>query len=85
MSRITNEQELTALVEKVAKALPSTTEEAVNAFLDARMKSYDKVTKVDSHLVTKAGKIYLPYPYNKQFVGKLHSLSEDSVDDEYDF
>ena len=85
MARINSEVETTELASSIVAVLPDKTEEAVNAFLDARFTPYDKATRTDAHLKLKAGKTYLPYPYNSMLVAKLHEgVASEVEEDPYD-
>jgi hypothetical protein len=83
--RITTEEQLNELVALIVAALPQLTEEAVKAFLDARLTAYNKDKRIDAHLKLKAGNTYLPYPYNVKLVGRLYDcVTGSSEQDEYD-
>lgn len=85
MPRISTEEELTTLVSSIVKVLPEPTEEAVKQFLDARFIAYNKSDRVDAHLKLKAGKTFLPYPYNVQLVARLYdNITESDEEDPYD-
>ena len=85
MARITHDTDLDKLVAQIVAVLPQQDEDAVKSFLDARLTSYNKESKVDAHLKTKAGKTYLPYPANVKLVARLYDCVTTSTEDDYDF
>jgi len=82
--RINSQEQLEALVADITTKVTMETEEEVNKFLEARMTKYNKETRTDSYLKSKAGKTYLPYPYNVKLVAMLHESTAE-VEDDYDF
>ena len=78
--RVTTEEQLSQLVSQIKEAILP---EQYESFMEARFNGYDKVNRVDSHVVLKEATYYLPYPQNKRFVAKLYDNHTIQIKDDF--